>query len=74
MPAPKLDHHFFATSAGSWLTTSKTRDLRALLREMDRDGLQYSLWLVPGPYDADYEIECYRPMVEGAKLLAVFHP
>ena len=65
-------HHYFATSVAHWLVTTDKRGLADVLAEMDRDGYDYSLWLVPCAWDEDYEIRMYAPQVEGARLVGVF--
>jgi hypothetical protein len=72
MTAPLTDFHFFASSVADWATTNDKRDLRALLKMMDKFGYAYNLFLVPGAHDADYEIKVYRPQVEGTQLLGFF--
>lgn len=66
--------HFFAASVAQWATTKPDRDLRQLLKLMDRDGYPYNLFLVPAPYDANYDIEWFQPKVEGAQWLGHFVP
>jgi hypothetical protein len=64
--------HFYASSVSQWVTTNETRDLRALLKMMDKDGFPYNLFLVPVPHDAPYEIKMYQPQVEGTQWLGFF--
>ena len=64
--------HFYASSVSQWVTTNETRDLRALLKMMDKDGFPYNLFLVPVPHDASYEIKRYQPQVEGTQWLGFF--
>jgi hypothetical protein len=59
----KRDFHFYASSAAQWLTTTPERDLRALLKAMDKDKHEYVLFYVPLPHDAEYLIE----QVDGAR-------
>lgn len=66
-------HHFYASSAAEWMTTTPHRDIRQLLKLMDKSKYQYSLWLVPLPHDASYQIEQYAPKVEGAILIGTFN-
>lgn len=68
----KQQHHFFATSFAAWRTSTPKCGLQALIKAMERDGFTFNLWLVPGPHDAEYEIENYAPKVEGAIPLGVF--
>jgi hypothetical protein len=65
-------HHFFASSIAQWATTTPTRDLRQLMKMMDKDGYSYNLFLVPCDYGADYDIKMYQPQVEGAQWLGYF--
>ena len=66
-------HHFYASSAAEWMTTTPNRDIRQLLKIMDRSKYQYSVWLVPLPHDANYQIERYAPKVEGAVFIGTFN-
>lgn len=61
--------HFYASSVAQWATTNEERDLRALLKLMDKDGYSYNLFLVPGKHTDDYEIAMYQPMVKGTQYL-----
>lgn len=65
--------HFFASSAATWAVTDDKRDLRALLKLMDKEGYTYNLFLVPVPHDTDYEIRMYQPQVEGTEWLGSFN-
>jgi hypothetical protein len=64
--------HFYASSVADWATTTTTRDLRSLLKLMDKLGYSYNLFFVPVAHDADYEIKAYQPQVEGAQWLGFF--
>lgn len=66
------EFHFYAASVVQWATTTPERDLRQLLKLMDRDKHPYNLFLVPTPYDATYEIRWYQPQVEGTVWLGHF--
>lgn len=70
----KPNNHFFASSVATWMTTNDNRDLRALIRAMDREGFPYSLFLVPGPDSANYEIKRYQPQVDGTQWVGYFEP
>lgn len=72
MKTPNL--HFFASSVATWATTNDKRDLRELLRMMDKEGFAYNLFSVPGPHTQDYEIRMYHPQVYGAVWLGFFEP
>jgi hypothetical protein len=39
---------------------------------MNKDGLPYALWFVPGEHTASYSIRMYQPQVEGAQYLGHF--
>ena len=69
---PQGQFHFYASSIADWATTNETRDLRALLKIMDKFGYSYNLFLVPLPSSATYKINCYEPEVEGAVWLGFF--
>jgi hypothetical protein len=66
------DHHFYASSVAQWATTNETRDLPELLDLMNKDGLTYNLFRVPGKHDATYTIKMYQPQVPGAEWLGTF--
>ena len=60
-------HHFFASSMLQW---EVSYSLSGLLDKMQRAGQPFNLYLVPGPVDADYQIEGYAPQVEGVIWLS----
>jgi hypothetical protein len=66
--------HFYASSSAQWATTNETRDLRDLLKLMDKDGYSYTLFLVPLHHSASYEIKRYEPQVKGAQWLGFYEP
>jgi hypothetical protein len=66
------DQHFFAASISQWATTNDKRDLRQLLRLMDKDGYAYNLFLVPLDHTASYDIKMYQPQVAGTEYLGTF--
>jgi hypothetical protein len=68
----KENQHFYASSVAQWATTTDTRDLPALLELMEKDGLTYNLFSVPGSHNAEYSIKMYQPQVEGAEWLGTF--
>jgi hypothetical protein len=64
--------HFYASSVAQWATTTDERDLPDLLAMMEKDGLTYNLFLVPGKHTDPYEIAMYQPMVKGTQWLGTF--
>ena len=64
--------HFYASSVAQWATTNEERDLRQLLKLMDKDGYAYNLFLVPGKHTDPYEIAMYQPQVKGTQWLGHF--
>ena len=74
MKTEKPNNHFFASSIAQWATTTDHRDLRDLIKLMDQDGYAYSLFLVPGSHEANYEIRMYQPQVEGTQWVGYFEP
>jgi hypothetical protein len=64
--------HFYASSVCQWVTTTQVRDLRQLIKHMERDGFNYNLFLVPVAHDAKYEIKMYQPQVEGTQWLGYY--
>jgi len=57
--------HYFATSVAEWHTGT---DLDALLRRMKREPYSFNVYRIDLPESAAYEIEYYKPQVEGDKL------
>ena len=66
------DTHFYAASVADWVTTNPTRDLRALIKMMEKFGYSYNLFLVPVPHDTNYDIRMFAPQVEGAQWLGYY--
>lgn len=64
--------HFFASSVCTWITTNEKRDLRQLIKYMEKEGHPYNLFLVPVPHDAPYEIKTYQPQVDGTQWLGFY--
>jgi len=64
--------HFYAANLGTWVTTTPQRDLPALIRMMEKDGLPYVLMYLPVPHDAYYQIKFFKPDVEGAVYLGTY--
>ena len=62
----RAEDHFFASSIGYWNVSS---NLDELIKKMKSDKLDFSVWHVPLPHDAEYEIDMLAPKVEGAKRL-----
>jgi hypothetical protein len=69
---PENHYHFYASSVSQWATTNETRDLRDLIKLMDKDGYAYNLFLVPVKHTDNYKIKMYQPMVEGTQWLGFF--
>jgi hypothetical protein len=65
-------HHYFAASAATWATTTPERTLQELIKLMDKERLEYNLYLVPIPHDEPYNIEWFEPKVEGKMHLGTF--
>lgn len=57
---------FYSSSLGEWRVDE---DLDALIAHMKRSGLPFTLFYLPVPTDATYEIKGFAPQVEGAVLL-----
>ena len=64
--------HFFAASTSTWMATTPDRNLSQVLKLMEKEGQGFNLFLVPLPYDADYEISFFQPQVEGTQWLGYF--
>ena len=68
------NHHFFASSASTWMATNETRGLHDIIKAMTADKMIFNLFLVPVPHNAEYSIRGYRPLVEGVVWLGTFDP
>ena len=66
--------HFFASSVATWVTTTDKRTLPDVIELMEDEGYIYSLFLVPGSWESDYQIRHYAPQVDGAVILGTFTP
>ena len=56
-------YHYFASSVMEWRTNE---DICELIRIMDKLGKdEYTIWKVPLPANASYEIDGYKPVVNG---------
>lgn len=65
-------HHFFAASAFNWCASTPDRNLRDVVRIMEKYGHTYNLYLVPVPHDTPYDINMFQPQVEGTQWLGCF--
>lgn len=63
--------HFFAAS---WCTWKVDTDIEKLIRFMKKEGRIFGLYLVPVAMGTDYEIEKFKPVVEGTVFLTTIHP
>ena len=64
-------HHFYASSFCTWKTSD---DMREVIKHMESEGYEYTLWYVPADNNANYEIKYYAPQVEGSFVLSTFTP
>lgn len=58
--------HFYVHNAFEWRTGD---DLQKLITDMNKHKQTYWVWYVPGEKDINYDIQWYRPQVEGAFIL-----
>ena len=65
------NRHFFAASFCTWKVDT---DIEKLIRFMKKEKFPFSLYLVPVGMDMDYDIESFKPMVEGVVFLTTIHP
>lgn len=65
------NRHFFAASFCTWKVDT---DIEKLIRFMKKEKFPFSLYLVPVGMDMDYDIEFYKPQVEGTVFLTTIHP
>lgn len=66
IPVVQPEFHFFGANAYYWKAGN---DLHELLKFFDDGQCFYTIWYVPGPDTLTYEINWYRPQVEGAFVL-----
>jgi hypothetical protein len=71
MTTKQTQKHFFAASIWDWRVDT---DIEKLIRTMKKEGQSFSLYLVPVAVDVDYDIEFYKPQVEGTVFLTTIHP
>lgn len=64
---PQPTFHFLLTSVFRWYTSE---DLHEAMKYMDKQKETYWVWYVPCEKSAAYDIEWYRPQVEGSFILA----
>lgn len=65
------NRHFFAASIRTWKVDT---DIEKLIRFMKKENHPFTLYLVPVGMDVDYDIEFYKPQVEGTVFLTTIHP
>jgi hypothetical protein len=65
----KATHHFFGTSFARW---RKNPSLDGAIGDMKPDKEPFSVWMVPGPVSAVYDVIYFVPQVEGAILLSCY--
>jgi hypothetical protein len=58
--------HFYGSSVCTWKISADIRDVIGVL---ESEGHPYTLWLVPGDSESNYDIKWYAPQVEGAIVL-----
>ena len=61
--------HFFACSISDWWTDT---DVLSAIERGQRLGSPFTVWFVPCGAGDSYQIEEYRPEVEGAKIIASY--
>lgn len=64
-----VEQHFFASSLAEWRLAE---DPATLINHFKRAGYPFVLWFVPVSIKENYQIDFYRPQVEGAILLAQY--
>lgn len=64
--------HFFAASFCTWMTTTDKRDLRQLIKAMEKEKFSYNLYFVPTHHDVKYDIKTYQPQVDGTQWLGFY--
>ena len=64
---PQPTFHFLLTSFFDWYATE---DLHEAMKYMDKRKNTYWVWYVPVSDEESYDIEWYRPQVEGSFVLA----
>lgn len=69
--------HFLVTNHYGWVSTTTERNLAdaiELTKSRSKGMTQpyYDVWYVPVPSDAEYEIDQYKPLVNGAVCVGHF--
>jgi hypothetical protein len=62
-------HHWFASSAKYWRVASTVADLVRKMDRLDHGRSSYSIYKVPLPLDAEYDIRKYEPDVAGVEFV-----
>jgi hypothetical protein len=62
----KQPFHIYGSSVAEWKTSESIHEV---IEWFERSHYPYSLFYVPLPNDAEYEIRHYAPQVEGAVFL-----
>lgn len=66
----KAEHHYFATNGWGWKVDV---DLSKLIKEFSSQDADYTIWYVPLPKSANYDIRNAEPMVEDAHMVGAFY-
>ena len=64
----KQNFHIFGSSIAEWKVSE---DIHEVIAFMSRSKYPYSLFYVPLPVDAEYEIRHYAPQAEGSIFLGM---
>jgi hypothetical protein len=64
-----MGQHFFASSVAEWRTGV---DPEQLIKDMQKGGYPFRVWLIPVDLEDHYEIKFYVPSVPGALLVASY--
>jgi hypothetical protein len=62
--------HWYVSSTKNWACDYNLRKALVRLRKADSKDYDAVIWWVPGPVEAEYEINDYRPTVEGSKYIS----
>ena len=61
--------HYFAASIAEWRTGPNADKL---IEDMQREPFPFMVWFVPLPENAAYDVEDFRPVVDGAVNVASY--
>ena len=70
----KDEFHFYGNNGWEWKTSEDLFDVIDWFQKQKYNNkkMKYSLWVVPLPHNAEYEISQYVPKVEGIQFMGTY--